>query len=106
MKVLDELTAILPPRHGVFPSDDLNLHSFEPRYQELINDCAKTKMPFGIPAVVDRQIGELGTLVEWEQLGYLRRHLERVLPVVAEMESLKEKIQLNGHFKYLPAFDV
>jgi hypothetical protein len=94
MKVLDELTAILPPRHGVFPSDDLNLHSFEPRYQELINDCAKTKMPFGIPAVVDRQIGELGTLVE------------RVLPVVAEMESLKEKIQLNGHFKYLPAFDV
>jgi Lon protease-like protein len=94
MNVPDELTASFPFATVVFPGDELNLHSFEPRYQELINDCAKMKMPFGIPAVVDRQIGELGTLVE------------RVLPVVAEMESLKEKIQLNGHFKYLPAFDV
>jgi|ERR1035438_2257895 hypothetical protein len=106
MNVPDELTASFPFATVVFPGDELNRHSFEPRHQELINDCAKTKMPFGIPAVVDRQIGELGTLVEWEQLGYLRRHLERELPVVAEMESLKEKIQLNGHFKYLPAFDV
>ena len=94
MNVPDELTASFPFATVVFPGDELNRHSFEPRHQELINDCAKTKMPFGIPAVVDRQIGELGTLVE------------RVLPVVAEMESLKEKIQLNGHFKYLPAFDV
>jgi hypothetical protein len=32
--------------------------------------------------------------------------VERVLPVVAEMESWKGKILLNGHFKYLPGFDV
>src|SRR5665647_2781976 len=30
---------------------------------------------------------------------YLKRHLAKMLPVVAEMESLKEKIKLNGHFK-------
>jgi Lon protease-like protein len=30
---------------------------------------------------------------------YLKRHLSKVLPVVAEMELLKEKIKLNGHFK-------
>jgi len=28
------------------------------------------------------------------------------LPVVAQMELLKEKIQLNGHFKNLPGFDL
>lgn len=214
MNVPAELTAIFPLVTVVFLGDELNLHIFKPRYPELINDCANTKMPFGIPAVVDRQIGELGTLVELtgisivqpngemdirtkakkifritrlaklypgklysgavveypvnqlagdakllrevlagvkklhallavkkklpkgrdpllsyavahdaglsraqeyellglfderERLGYLRRHLERVLPVVAEMESVKEKIQLNGHFKYLPGFDV
>jgi Lon protease-like protein len=211
---MNGLTAIFPLETVVFPGDELNLHIFEPRYQELINDCAETKMPFGIPAVVNRQIGKFGTLVElavirnvrpngemdirtnatkifhinrlvklypnklysgaevdypanelqpdaklmrevlagvkqlhallevkkkfskaneplvsydvahdaglslvqeYELLGmfdecgrleYLQRHLERVLPVVSQMESLKEKIQLNGYFKNLPGFEV
>ncbi len=214
MNFTNDLTAIFPLETVVFPGDELNLHIFEPRYQELINDCAETKMPFGIPAVVNRQIGKFGTLVELtdisnvqpngemdirtkatkifqitrlvklypgklysgavveypanelqrdaklmrevlagvkqlhallevkkkfpkagerlvsydvahdaglslsqeyellgmfderERLEYLRRHLERVLPVVSQMESLKEKIQLNGHFKNLPGFEV
>ena len=48
----------------------------------------------------------LGIFDESERLEYLRRHLERVLPVVSQMESLKEKIQLNGHFKHLPGFEI
>jgi hypothetical protein len=28
-----------------------------------------------------------------------------VLPVIAEMEALKEKIKLNGHFKNLSSLD-
>ena len=48
----------------------------------------------------------LGLTTEAERQEYLRRHLERVLPVVAEMELLKQKIQLNGHFKQLPGFEV
>jgi len=35
---------------------------------------------------------------------YLKRHLAKVLPVVVEMESLKEKIKLNGHFKNISGF--
>ena len=34
----------------------------------------------------------------------LKRHLGKVLPVVAEMEVLKERIMLNGHFKNLSSF--
>ena len=34
-----------------------------------------------------------------QRLEYLKRHLFKVLPVVAGMENLKEKIQLNGHFR-------
>jgi Lon protease-like protein len=209
-----ELIPIFPLETVVYPGDALNLHIFEPRYQQLINDCAKTKMAFGIPAVVNRQIGGLGTLVELKQVAnvqpdgqmdiqtrglrifhirqllklypgklysgalvdfpdndevgdakvmrqvvaaikklhallgvekkfpnpegkltsydvahhaglslaqehdllglftererqqYLKRHLELSLPVVTEMESLKEKIKLNGHFKKLPGFEV
>jgi len=209
---VDGLTPIFPLELVVYPGNNLNLHIFEPRYKQLINDCADTKMPFGIPAVVNRSVGEFGTLVElleivnvqptgemdirtrglkvfqieklaklfpgklysgawvkypenelsgdpkvmqevmvsvkrlqailnvdkkyrkveegltsyevaqhiglalkqeYELLGlfdertrqeFLRRHLERLIPVVEEVELLKQKIKLNGHFKNLPGF--
>jgi Lon protease-like protein len=211
---MNELIPIFPLEAVVYPGEVLNLHIFETRYKQLINDCAETKMSFGIPFVIERKICELGTLVqlkeitnrepdgqmdirtkglkvfrvrrfvkeypkklysgaevefpadkatgdpkvmravlsaikklhsvlnvnkpfpkaraaltsykmahlaglsltqEYELLGlfdererqeYLLNHLEQVLPVVAQMESLKERIALNGHFKHLPGFDL
>ena len=38
---------------------------------------------------------------EDQRLAYLKQHLQKVLPVVTEMELLKERIKLNGHFKNL-----
>ncbi len=46
----------------------------------------------------------LGLLHELQRLEYLKRHLAKVLPIVSGMETLKEKIQLNGHFKGLKGF--
>ena len=43
---------------------------------------------------------------EVHRLEYLKRHLAQVIPVVAEMESLKEKIKLNGHFKNISGFNI
>jgi uncharacterized protein len=204
---------IFPLALVVFPGEELNLHIFEPRYKQLITECRATKKPFGIPAVIQNKVAEMGTLVEivdivktyengeldiqtkgkkifrilemiqkipekeysgaivtyphneckgnselmlkvvsaiqelhkmlnvqkqfkatgeemlsydvahhaglsldeeYEMLGlmkelhrqeFLRRHLQKVLPVVAEMESLKEKVKLNGHFKNLGGFE-
>jgi uncharacterized protein len=48
----------------VFPGEELNLHIFEPRYIQLINDCFEAKKSFGIPTVFNNQIMEYGTLVE------------------------------------------
>ncbi len=45
-------------------------------------------------------------LHEMQRLEYLKRHLSGVLPVMAGMETLKEKIQLNGHFKELKGFNL
>ncbi len=42
---------------------------------------------------------------EDQRIEYLRRHLKKTIPVVAGIESLKKKIQLNGHFKELKGFD-
>ncbi len=47
----------------------------------------------------------LGLFREEERLEYLRRHLEKVIPVVAGMEQLKQKIELNGHFKEIKGYN-
>ncbi len=197
----------------VYPGEMVNLHIFEPRYKQLVNECYKEGKPFGIPTVIDNKLNEMGTLVkitelvkvydngemdirtqgmrvfrvleliksvpdklfsgaivnypdniegpgkrelmqkiinairelhrllsiskdfhkpdeelgtydiahhaglsleqEYELLGllqevqrqeYLKRHLGNVLPVIAEMETLKERVKLNGHFKNLSSF--
>src|SRR5688572_24052838 len=46
----------------------------------------------------------LNLLHERQRQEYLKRHLSRIIPMVAEMENLKEKVKLNGHFKNLSGF--
>jgi len=204
---------IFPLSIVVYPGENLNLHIFEPRYKQLINECVKGKKLFGIPAVIDNHMQDFGTLMkitelttvhdngemdiktegekvfrvlevikeipdklysgaivnypanhtkgnpevmrrllnsikelhkllkvkkefkneehhlstydvahhvglslqeEYEFLNlmderqrqeYLKRHLAKVIPMVGEMEQLKKKIKLNGHFKNLSGFD-
>lgn len=214
--VMTNFIPIFPLSIVVYPGEQLNLHIFEPRYKQLINECYSEEKPFGIPTVIKNQVAEMGTLVkilrvvkvydngemdiqtsgerifrvlevikeipeklysgaivnypdsddagkrelmqkvvngirelhrllninkdfkkpdedltaydvahhaglsleeEYELLGllkeiqrqeYLKRHLSKVLPLIAEMEALKEKIRLNGHFKNLSSlnFDI
>ncbi len=47
----------------------------------------------------------LELLHELQRQEYLKRHLTKVLPMLAEMEILKEKVKLNGHFKNLKGLD-
>ena len=42
---------------------------------------------------------------ERQRQEYIKRHLAKVIPLVAEMEQLKEKVKLNGHFKNLSSFN-
>lgn len=50
---------------------------------------------------LDEEYELLGLLREDQRLEYIKRHLSKVLPVVNEMETLKDRIKLNGHFKNL-----
>lgn len=205
---------IFPLSLVVYPGESLNLHIFEERYKQLINECNFHKKHFGIPSVINDKVGELGTLVrvkniaavypdgrmditveglnvfkilevvkdvpdklysgaivnypeneimlsvqmmkyilnsirelhrllkvtkdlkkpddqllsydlahhaglnleeEYELLGllredqrleYLKRHLKKLLPLAGGVESLKERIQMNGHFRELKGFNL
>jgi len=205
---------IFPLGIVVYPGEKLNLHIFEPRYKQLINECHSTQKPFGIPTVIENKLQDFGCMVEitelskvhdngemdiktkgvrvfrilevikdvpdklysgaivnypdnykkvnaevmkkllisigqlhqilkvskefkketgeinsydvshhiglslqeeYEILGllderqrmeYLKRHLTKVIPMLAGMEELKEKIKMNGHFKNLSSFNL
>ncbi len=55
---------LFPLNIVVYPGEQLNLHIFEPRYKQLIQECFQDKKPFGIPTVLQGQISEMGTLVD------------------------------------------
>lgn len=55
--------ALFPLKSVVFPGENLPLHIFEDRYKELIDDCERTGMTFGIPAYVNNFM-EYGTEVK------------------------------------------
>lgn len=55
---------IFPLSIVVYPGENLNLHIFEPRYKQLINECFVEKKSFGIPVVLNNKLQEFGTLIE------------------------------------------
>jgi Lon protease-like protein len=42
---------------------------------------------------------------EMHRLEYIKRHLKKVMGVMDEVENMKTKIRMNGHFKNLEGFD-
>jgi Lon protease-like protein len=52
---------LFPLNIVVFPGEKLNLHIFEPRYKQLVQDCFAADKPFGIPPFLKQGVAELGT---------------------------------------------
>jgi ATP-dependent Lon protease len=55
------LLPLFPLNLVVFPGEKLNLHIFEPRYRQLVEDCLTTGITFGIPPYLDDQVQPIGT---------------------------------------------
>lgn len=53
----------------------------------------------GLSIEQEYELLTLGTEAERQQ--FLIRHLDKVIPVVADMERTKDRIKMNGHFKNL-----
>ncbi len=48
----------------------------------------------------------LELMLELHRQEYLKRHIKKVMAVMGEVENLKKKVRLNGHFKNLKGFDI
>ena len=52
---------MFPLKVIVYPGEDMNLHIFEPRYKQLINECKELGVTFGIPTFIDESVADFGT---------------------------------------------
>ncbi len=43
----------------------------------------------------------LGLFTEVQRMEYIRRHLNNVAPIINELEAMKARVQMNGHFRNL-----
>lgn len=58
---MEKTLPLFPLNLVVYPGEDLNLHVFEPRYRQLINECIEEERTFGIPAFINNKLPGYGT---------------------------------------------
>jgi Lon protease-like protein len=88
---------IFPLNIVVFPGEKLNLHIFEPRYQQLVQECVAQQRVFGIPTVLENQLGEYGTTVRI--LSIEKKYEDGEMDIKSEGESV---FRILEHIKSVP----
>ena len=94
---------IFPLQIVLYPGESLNLHIFEPRYKQLIQECIAEDKPFGIPAARGEKPLEMGTLVRVKEVArtYENGNLdiktkgESVFEILTVVKDIPEK-QYSG----------
>ncbi|NRB51695.1 MAG: LON peptidase substrate-binding domain-containing protein [Saprospiraceae bacterium] len=77
------------------------LLNIQKKLPENIEDFSTFDVAHHIGLSLEQEYQLLCLLSAQKRQEFLIEHLERLLPVVKEMENLKKKAQLNGHFKHL-----
>lgn len=99
---------LFPLKLIVFPGELVNLHIFEERYRQLINECIKEDKPFGIPAYVKNVI-EYGTEVVIDKLAKqyedgtmdIITRATRIFKVASFDNPASEKLYAGGDVSFL-----
>ncbi len=105
---------LFPLNLVVFPHEDLNLHIFEPRYRQLINECLDEKKTFGIPSFINSKLLGYGTEVEVKHLskryGDGRMDIKtkglRIFRIVDFQNPAKEKLYAGGEVVFIENEDL
>lgn len=62
------LIPLFPLSIVVFPGEELKLHIFEPRYKQLIHDCKRDDLKFGIPPYIEGKSLRIGTELQLKEI--------------------------------------
>lgn len=99
---------IFPLGIVVYPGEELNLHIFEPRYKQLVQDCFEQKKPFGIPAVLNNKMAEMGSTVIVKEISKtyddgqldIKTEGEQTFKILELVKDLPEKLYSGAIVTY------
>lgn len=105
---------LFPLNLVVFPHEDLNLHIFEPRYKELINECLEKQTTFGIPTFVNNKLAGYGTEVQITQLSKrygdgrmdINTKGQRVFRITDFQNPIEGKLYAGGEVEFVENDDL
>ncbi|WP_109298801.1 LON peptidase substrate-binding domain-containing protein [Aquimarina sp. AU474] len=99
---------LFPLQLVVYPGEQLPLHIFEKRYQQLIADCEKDSISFGVPTYIDKKL-EYGTEVMLKKIA--KRYPDgesdvvcvgkRIFKITNFYKQLPEKLYAGGDVEFL-----
>ncbi|MDN3687569.1 LON peptidase substrate-binding domain-containing protein [Cyclobacterium jeungdonense] len=101
--------AFFPLKLVAFPQEDLNLHIFEPRYKELIQDCIQSGQSFGICTYLDKLM-PVGTEVSLVEISNeyddgrmdIKTKGVKTFKILDFQNPLKDKLYAGGKVAFLP----
>lgn len=101
---------IFPLHIVVYPGEVLNLHIFEPRYRQMVRECLTERKPFGIPPQVEKDLHDLGTLIEITELAKehpdgtmdIRTRGVSVFRILTRITEVPEKLYSGAIVNYPP----
>ena len=101
---------IFPLNLVVYPGEKLNLHIFEPRYKQLIRECYESGKPFGIPAVINNQVKDMGCLVHIREMVKeyengemdIKTEAQQVFRILEIIQEIPEKMYSGAIVTYPP----
>src|SRR5215218_5644044 len=99
---------IFPLGIVVYPGEQLNLHIFEPRYKQLINECHTENKPFGIPSIIEDRLQDYGTLVRISEVTNvtaegemdIKTKGEQVFRILEVIKEIPEKLYSGAIVNY------
>ncbi len=103
------MLALFPLNIIVFPNEDLNLHIFEPRYRQLVNDLLDNNTSFGIPTFIDDAVQAFGTEVELVEVVNrysdgrfdIRTKGKRIFKLDTFFNPMPDKLYAGGEVEYM-----
>jgi hypothetical protein len=107
---MQKFLPLFPLNLIAFPMEDLNLHIFEPRYRQLINECLDNGSTFGIPTFLEGRMPGFGTEVKILSLskryedGRMDIHTQgiRVFRILDFQNPVPMKLYAGGVVELLP----
>ncbi len=106
--LMTDFLPFFPLKLVAFPGEQVNLHIFEPRYQQLVNECLENNSKFGMPVFIEDLMehgsemevvdlvkqypgGEMDIVTKCTRVFYIRTYVDKV----------NGKLYAGGEVQYL-----